>query len=111
MLHTLKNIILWRYGRTTLQYDVLCVLILAFVFLTPQTWFERGELMRAASHPNSPATVTIVAPPDSSADSFDSNYIERSVRSLPGRLGARVKSARPIHDASGKVILYEVDLE
>jgi len=111
MLQTIKNIILWRYGRTTLPYDVLCVLILAFVFLTPPSLFERGKLMRGAAHPNSLTTVTIVAPPDSSVASFDNNDIERRVRSLPGRSGASVKAVRPLKDASGKVILYEVDLE
>ena len=48
----LKNILLWRYGRTTWQYDVMCVLILAFIFLTPKHWFERGEPRSVAAHRN-----------------------------------------------------------
>lgn len=111
MFTILKNIILWRYGRTTLQYDVLCVLILAFVFLTPQSLFERGKLMRDAAHPSSLTTVTIVASPGSSVFFPDKNEIENSVRNMPGRSGARVKAVRPLKDASGQVVLYEVDLE
>jgi hypothetical protein len=39
VLNVLKRIVFWSYGRTTWQYDVLCLLILAFVFLTPKSWF------------------------------------------------------------------------
>ncbi len=46
----LKKIIFWTYGRTTWQYDVLCALILAFIFLTPKSWFDTSERMRCAEH-------------------------------------------------------------
>lgn len=39
----MKNFILWNYERGTWQYDVFCLLIIAFIFLTPKTWFEKGE--------------------------------------------------------------------
>lgn len=39
----LKNIILWDYRRGTWQYDVFCLLIIAFIFLTPKTWFDKRE--------------------------------------------------------------------
>ena len=31
--------IFWSYDRGTWQYDVLVILILSFVFLTPRSWF------------------------------------------------------------------------
>jgi outer membrane lipoprotein-sorting protein len=37
---TLKKILFWSYDRGTWQYDVMCVLILAFIFLTPNWLFE-----------------------------------------------------------------------
>jgi outer membrane lipoprotein-sorting protein len=37
---TLKKILFWSYDRGTWQYDVMCVLILAFIFLTPNWIFE-----------------------------------------------------------------------
>ncbi len=40
-LIALKNVLLWSYERGTWQYDVLCLLILAFIFLTPSSWFNR----------------------------------------------------------------------
>jgi len=36
----LDKAIFWTYGRGTLQYDVLCGLILAFIFLTPRYFFH-----------------------------------------------------------------------
>ncbi len=39
----MKKIILWNYERGTWQYDVFCLLIIAFIFLTPKTWFAGKE--------------------------------------------------------------------
>lgn len=39
----MKNIILWNHERGTWQYDVFCLLIIAFIFLTPKTWFAGKE--------------------------------------------------------------------
>lgn len=36
----IKNIILWSYERGSWQYDVLCVVILAFIFLTPKEFLD-----------------------------------------------------------------------
>jgi hypothetical protein len=39
----MKNIILWNYERGTWPYDIFCLLIVAFIFLTPKTWFDKKE--------------------------------------------------------------------
>ena len=36
MLTGLKRFILWDYARGSLQYDLMVVLILAFIFVTPR---------------------------------------------------------------------------
>jgi hypothetical protein len=36
----LRDVILWSYERGTPQYDVLCALILVFIFLTPRQVFR-----------------------------------------------------------------------
>jgi hypothetical protein len=36
----LKRAIFWSYERGSWQYDIICVLILAFIFLTPTRWFH-----------------------------------------------------------------------
>jgi hypothetical protein len=42
---TLKKTLFWSYDRGSWQYDVMCVLILAFIFFTPNRWFlsQRSE--------------------------------------------------------------------
>jgi len=35
----LKKIVLWDFERASWQWDVLCLLIMAFIFLTPKAWF------------------------------------------------------------------------
>ena len=39
----MKNFVQWNYERGTWQYDVFCLLIIAFIFLTPKTWFDKRE--------------------------------------------------------------------
>ncbi len=36
----MKNIINWNYERASWQWDVLCILIMCFIFLTPKAWFN-----------------------------------------------------------------------
>lgn len=40
ILITLKKILFWSYERGSWQYDIMCVLILAFIFLAPNRFFE-----------------------------------------------------------------------
>ena len=40
ILSTLKKILFWSYERGSWQYDVMCVLILAFIFLWPNNTFR-----------------------------------------------------------------------
>ena len=39
-LNALKRFVLWEYSRGSLPYDIMCVLILAFIFLTPKSVFR-----------------------------------------------------------------------
>jgi hypothetical protein len=36
----LANVLFWAYERGSVPYDIIVVLILAFIFLTPRSWFE-----------------------------------------------------------------------
>ncbi|HEU4391064.1 MAG TPA: hypothetical protein VFV34_24875 [Blastocatellia bacterium] len=40
ILTTLKRVLFWSYERGTWQYDVMCVLILAFIFAGPNSLFQ-----------------------------------------------------------------------
>ena len=36
----IRRAVFWSYERGSWQYDIICVLILAFIFLTPARWFH-----------------------------------------------------------------------
>ena len=40
MVTGLKRFVLWDYPRASWQFDVMVVLILLFLFLTPRAWFR-----------------------------------------------------------------------
>ena len=44
ILSTLKKILFWSYERGSWQYDVMCVVILAFIFLAPIRTFNSSAL-------------------------------------------------------------------
>lgn len=39
----MKRLILWDHERGSWQYDVFCLLIIAFIFLTPNSWFDKSD--------------------------------------------------------------------
>jgi hypothetical protein len=112
MASVFKRVIFWNYGRTTWQYDVLCALILAFIFLTPKSWFA-SELSAPSGHPKSPAASTLLLtwPAGQPAAPPDTPEVERRARAASGRPEARVRAVRPVRDAAGTVIAYQVDIE
>jgi hypothetical protein len=107
MQQTIKNVVLWNYGRTSWQYDVLCALILAFIFLTPPNWFSNGK--ERAPLENAPVTRLIV-----SADNFSPAADEATklqlVRKLTGNKNANIVGWREKKDADGRLTAYEVDV-
>ena len=117
IFRTIKKLFFWGYARNTWQYDVLCALILAFIFLTPQNWFDtgsgmknwpNGEPTRTAEHQKSSASKVILSVADSAQ--MTQNEIENRVRELTGRTDAEVLSVQPKRDGSGKIVAFEVDI-
>lgn len=110
LLRTLKSLLFWSYGRSTWQYDVLCALILAFIFLTPQSWFKTGELKDTEAHPTPPAHTYLLVEPNTQAGQVDKEELERRVRIEKGRADVTVTGWRRLFDEQGRVVAYEVDI-
>jgi hypothetical protein len=102
---TAKKVAFWTYPRTSWQWDVLCVLILVFIFLTPKSWFENSAYQR-----NHMGQATTVVNTDVVGTQLDRSAIEVRARQKTGRPGAQVTVLRELHDESGKLIGYEVDI-
>ena len=105
LLTTLKKILFWNYARNTWQWDVLCVLILVFIFLTPKSWFETSAYRQNHS---APTTVAIAV--DVVGNQLDKAEIERRARQRANRPNGQVENIRELPDSSGKIIAYEVDI-
>ena len=106
----IKSILLWPYGRTTWQYDVLCVLILAFVFLTPKGWFEYSELGSRGQHQSRFASTHLLVGSEAVSSEMERGEIERRMRAMTGQPDLQVTDVRATRDASGKIVAYEVDI-
>jgi hypothetical protein len=109
LLSTIKKMFLWNYARNTWQWDALCVLILAFIFLTPKSWFEGSERRAAHGH-QSPATTIVLLGAEAVDNEVDSSNLVQRVRALSGRSDAQIVAIRKVQDKDGKTVGYQVDI-
>ena len=107
MRQTIKKVVLWNYKRTSWQYDVICVLILAFIFLTPPAWLMSGGTR--APLENAPVTRLIVSADNFSPESNETLRLQR-VRELTGNRNANIVGWQEKKDAAGRVTTYEIDV-
>src|SRR5215813_2688473 len=91
ILSTLKKILFWSYERGSWQYDVMCVLILAFIFFSPNFVFRRTS-----------ATPLVVRA--SEIGRIDEGNPERAIQVFLERTGHAVKISRieKAEDGSGE---------
>ncbi len=106
---TLKKIFFWNYARNTWQWDLLCVVCLIFIFLTPKSWFDSSELPRNTGH-QSPVAQTLVLGPEVVVNEADKGQIEQRVKELTGRTQVEVVDVRKVVDGSGRTRSFEVDI-
>jgi hypothetical protein len=90
-----KKILFWTYSRTSWQWDVLCVLILIFIFLTPKSWFANK--------------ITVVIGTDVVGTQLDRAEVERRAKQIATKDGT-VAAVRERLDSQGRLIAYEVDI-
>ncbi|HJU56884.1 MAG TPA: hypothetical protein VJ715_20025 [Pyrinomonadaceae bacterium] len=120
IFRTIKKLFFWGYARNTWQYDVLCVLILAFIFLTPQGWFDvgsslksnmfRGEPAGTTGHQSPFATKVILTIADNSQAQMGRDALENHLRTITGRSDLEVLNVEPKRDSGGKIVALEVDI-
>lgn len=101
LANTAKKIVFWNYSRTSWQWDVLCVLILVFIFLTPNSWFENSEFRRQR---------TVVISAQVIGAQADRAVIEQEARRVAATPDSKVTAVREQRDESGRLTGYEVDI-
>ena len=101
LANTAKKIVFWNYSRTSWQWDVLCALILVFIFLTPKSWFENSEFRRQRTVVISAQVIGVQA---------DRAAIEQEARRVAATPDSKVIAVREQRDESGRLTGYEVDI-
>jgi hypothetical protein len=96
----MKDIILWKYERASWQWDVLCLLIMAFIFFTPKAWFDKREKL---------ATQTSRLIVKAEGFSLEKNEMERRVREISGNDNAEILETRTKQNLNGETF-YEIDI-
>jgi len=96
----IKNFVLWRYERGTWQYDIFCLLIIAFIFLTPKVWFEKREKLTTQT------ARLIVKAEDFSPDK---GVMDKWVKEFSGNPNAEIVGWNEKKNAMGETI-YEIDI-
>ena len=108
-MNLLKKLFFWNYARNTWQWDVLCVVILIFIFLTPKSWFENSERRRSEAHQNQ-AVSTVLVSTELIENAQDRAQVEQVVRTLTGRPEVQVVNVRKVAGKAGETLGYEVDI-
>lgn len=100
MKNVFKNLILWNYGRETTIYVLFCLLIVAFIFLTPREWFNSREKLATKT------SRVIVQAEDFSPDTA---IFSKRVKELSGDPNAEIVGINEKKNSAGDTI-YEVDI-
>jgi len=104
VLRTLKKILFWSYDRGTWQYDIMCVLILAFVFFAPNSSFRNREATAGTQSPGESVFVS-----NYELASTGSAGLEREIaKHLSEKYGYEVTVSRiePMLDSAGNIRGY-----
>ena len=117
----MKRFLLWSFERGSIQYDVICGLILAFIFLTPSALFnDRPDFMRvhaadSAVRRTLDDTGNTVYTVKLETVAFSSNTANRqaAVGALEKELGMHVQVSRmqPVYDTIGTLVAYAIWIE
>lgn len=98
-MHLIKKIVFWSYSRETSVYVIFCLMIVAFIFLTPKSWFDKREPVATQT------SKLIVQQKDFSPDP---SVLETRVRELSGRADAQIVATRERRNDRGETF-YEID--
>ena len=108
----MKRFLLWSFERGSKQYDVICVVIIAFIFLTPSSVFnDRPDFMRV---PNDQIIRQTSDDDGHTVFTVKVNTTEKAaVDRLKASLGASIQVSHtvPVYDTTGALVAYSIWIE
>ena len=116
----MKKFLLWSFERGSPQYDVICAVILAFVFLTPTSVFhDRPEFMRVPAGQairetndddgHKVFTVKVETTTFGAKKATEQAAVDRLKASLGGPF--TVSRTEPVYDTAGLLVAYSIWIE
>jgi hypothetical protein len=104
----MKKYLLWSFERGSRPYDAICIIILAFIFLTPSDFFnDRPDYMRGASGQAIRQTIDDDGRPVWVVHvKTEQDAVDRLRASL-GKTVA-IDHTEPVYDATGQLIAYSI---
>lgn len=96
----IKKFILWEYNRETTIYLIFCLLIVAFIFLTPKSWFDKREKLATQT------SRLIVKAQDFSPVESER---KKKVKELSGNPNAEIIDLKEKKNEGGE-IYYEIEI-
>ena len=85
------------------------MVILIFIFSTPNEWFSSGERAQSMVHP-SPVARTLLLTAEVVGNAEDKSQIAERVKALTGRSDVEVLNVRKIPGPDGRTLSFEVDI-
>jgi len=118
----IRKAIFWSYERGSWQYDIICLIILAFIFLTPTRWFHDRPRLQLSDLRHVQGIVEV-----SHTDRLWVYQLDARLVESRGEVAAReafhqlllqrikppftIKSIKPITGAGGVILGYTVEVE
>jgi hypothetical protein len=111
--------VFWTYERGSWQYDIICAVFLAFIFLTPRVWFHDGPTLELSDLRHRQGVIEIGRTKAGSEYLVDSRLVESMAPLKPedavaiilrARLNrsVTVKSVEPTRDKNNIMLGYRV---
>jgi hypothetical protein len=111
--------VFWTYERGSWQYDIICAVILAFIFLTPRVWFHDGPTLELSDLRHRQGVIEIGRTKAGTEYLVDSRLVESMAPVKPedavavilrARLSrsVTVKTVEPTRDKNNVMLGYRV---
>ena len=116
----MKRFLLWSFERGSRQYDIICLVILAFIFLTPASLFNdrpdfmripQNQIIRQTSDDQGHTVFTVKV--EHTVFSGPKTTEKAAVERLKAWLGVpvTVSHAEPVYDTTGVLAAYSIWVE
>jgi hypothetical protein len=124
LTRTVRTVFFWAFDRGTLQYDILCSLILGFIFLIPrqffQDWpvinnpqqFKFGEqIVHTLDDCGNPVVNVSTRIVPASPDATQLKILARDLLKKTLNRPVSIADIKPIRDENGETIGYSIWLD